>query len=938
MTPEQWQRAKELLAHAIELQPADRPAFLDGACSSDHSLRREVERLLSSSRELQSSFLESYASRVALIPGAKLGEYEVIRLIGSGGMGEVYRARDHRLHRDVAIKVLPESFARDPERLRRFEQEARAAAALNHPNILAVFQMGIYEGAPYLVSELLEGGTLREALVRGSLTVRKSIDYGIQIAHGLAAAHERGILHRDLKPENLFVSKDGRVKILDFGLAKLTLPQGGSDPDIPTVSKGTEPGLVMGTVGYMSPEQVRGERADHRTDIFAFGAILYEMLTGKRAFQKPTAAETMSAILNEDPPAVATLAANLSPALQRVTQRCLEKNPERRFQSSSDLAFALEALSDSGVSPIGVADAPQRTQARSLPIWWAAGALALLLAAVGIFMVTSTPKFPVDPSRWVQITNFPDSVSQPALSPDGHILAFIRGPGTFYTRGQVYIKLLPDGEPKQITHDAYMKMSPVFSPDGSRIAYTTVDERFQWDTWLVPVLGGEPWRWLPNASGLVWRDPHSLIFSEIKTGTHMAIATSDESRARIHDIYTPAHEAGMAHHSLPSPDARWALVTEMDGPWLPCRLVPLDGSSAGRQVGPPDAACTSAAWSADGRWMYFSSSAGGAFHTWRQRFPNGKSEQITSGPTEEEGIALAPDQRSFITAVGHAQRPIVLHTPDGERQISLEGYGFHVKFTPQGNILCYRLLKGSQPASDPTELWVADVDSGRNEPLLPGLSSRGLLAYDISPDGTRVVVSLRDRNGKDRLWLAALDRHSPPRQIPNAEGISPIFGLHGEIFFRAADGFAYQVHEDGTALRRAIENPISLVNSISPDGRWLVVTAGDTFLAPLAGGPLVRLGLDMSFGWTPDRKHVFISVGQTGMQMRGSGSTYVIPLPPGKIIPKVPAGGFRSRAEIARLPGVRIIDAADVSFGRTLDVYAYSRETTQRNLFRIPLP
>ncbi len=239
-----------------------------------------------------------------LAAGTRLDSFEIVAPLGAGGMGEVYRARDPILKREVAIKVLPAYVAQDPERLRRFEQEAQAAAALNHPNILAVHRFGTFEGAPYMVSELLEGGTLGRQLSHGPLPVRKAIDYGVQIASGLAAAHEKGIVHRDLKPDNIFVTKDGRVKILDFGLAKLTEAKS-APADGPTVTRqeGTEPGMVLGTVGYMSPEQVRGETADHRADIFAFGAILYEMLTGKRAFRKPTSTETMTAILNEDPPA-----------------------------------------------------------------------------------------------------------------------------------------------------------------------------------------------------------------------------------------------------------------------------------------------------------------------------------------------------------------------------------------------------------------------------------------------------------------------------------------------------------------------------------------------------------------------------------------------------------------------------------------------------------
>src|ERR1700682_6507637 len=269
---------------------------------------------------------------MAVTSGTKLGPYEIVSLLGAGGMGEVYRARDSRLRRDVAIKVLPHALSLDADRMRRFEQEALATAALNHPNILAVFDIGTSEGSPYVVSELLEGETLRERLRSGAIAVRKTLDYAMQIAHGLAAAHEKGIVHRDLKPDNLFVTKDGRVKILDFGLAKLTQPDSGSQTSMATVThgapEGTEAGVVMGTAGYMSPEQVRGSPVDPRSDIFSFGAILYEMLSGKRAFHGDTPADTMSAILREDPPELAETNRNVSPALERIVHHCLEKNPE----------------------------------------------------------------------------------------------------------------------------------------------------------------------------------------------------------------------------------------------------------------------------------------------------------------------------------------------------------------------------------------------------------------------------------------------------------------------------------------------------------------------------------------------------------------------------------------------------------------------------------
>src|SRR6516164_85316 len=270
-----------------------------------------------------------------LAPGSKLGPYDVQAAIGAGGMGEVYRARDARLNRDVAIKVLPASFSADPDRLQRFAQESRAAAALNHPNILSIYDIGDERGTPYVVSELLEGETLRDSLRAGAISTRKAVDYARQVASGLAAAHEKGIVHRDLKPENVFITNDGRAKILDFGLAKFTRPAADSAEEA-TMQVATEAGTVLGSAGYMSPEQVRGKTADARSDIFSLGAILYEMLSGKRAFLGDSNADTMSAILKEDPPTLSETNRNISPALERIVHHCLEKNPAERFQSAKD--------------------------------------------------------------------------------------------------------------------------------------------------------------------------------------------------------------------------------------------------------------------------------------------------------------------------------------------------------------------------------------------------------------------------------------------------------------------------------------------------------------------------------------------------------------------------------------------------------------------------
>ncbi|HVI10473.1 MAG TPA: protein kinase [Candidatus Binatia bacterium] len=410
---------------------------------------------------------------MTLAPGARLGPYEIVAPLGAGGMGEVYRARDTRLKREVAIKVLPQSVSADPDRLRRFEQEALATAALNHPNILAVFDVGAHEGAPYVVSELLEGETLRELLKRGRLPVRRAIDYGVQVARGLAAAHEKGVVHRDLKPENLFVTRDGRAKILDFGLAKLTQPRS-SDPSGPTsgptLEGETEPGVVMGTVGYMSPEQVRGQTTDHRTDIFSFGAVLYEMLAGKRAFQKTTSADTMSAILNDDPPSISQLTAGIPPALQRVVQRCLEKSQEQRFQSASDLAFALDALSEtsgyrSEPSVSGVATPRKRG------LWLGALAAGIVVVLVAAFFPwrhwaanrASRQRHGEIVRRQLTSSAPGDPVLGAAISSDGKFLAYSTALGK-----KTHILEIASGELRDLpTPDAPAPLS--WSPDGSHM-------------------------------------------------------------------------------------------------------------------------------------------------------------------------------------------------------------------------------------------------------------------------------------------------------------------------------------------------------------------------------------------------------------------------------------------------------------------------------------
>jgi eukaryotic-like serine/threonine-protein kinase len=423
-------------------------------------------------------------SPMPLVPGTKLDGYEVLSLLGAGGMGEVYRALDPVLKREVAIKVMPASFSQEGDRLRRFEQEAQATAALNHPNILAIYRFGIFEGAPYLVSELLVGETLREQLKNGPLPGRKAIDYGVQIAHGIAAAHGKGIVHRDLKPENVFVTPEGRIKILDFGLAKLTQPQAELDANSPTLSSATEPGVVMGTIGYMSPEQVRGKPVDHRTDIFAFGAILYEMLAGARAFRRSTSADTMVAILNEAPPSISQVGQNTPRGLQRVVDRCLEKNPEQRFQSASDLAFALEALSDAGGSAVLPAAEPEPADgSRRKNVVWSAVAVSVLALRLSADFEPEQADVIERIADYTQITH--DGNAAGVRGTDGTRPYVFLGQGI----GEVAISGGDVAPVKVALSDPFLLD---VSPDGSKflVASITVATRISHPSWSANILGG----------------------------------------------------------------------------------------------------------------------------------------------------------------------------------------------------------------------------------------------------------------------------------------------------------------------------------------------------------------------------------------------------------------------------------------------------------------
>ncbi len=583
------------------------------------------------------------------------------------------------------------------------------------------------------------------------------------------------------------------------------------------------------------------------------------------------------------------------------------------------------------------------------------GALVVLLLVAGALMLLTRFSWhrTVVPSRdtWVQITDFSDSATSPALSPDGHMIAFLRGPDTFVTHGQIYVKFLPDGQPVQLTHDNTLKMAPAFSPDGSRIAYTTTDPNYGWNSWVVPVLGGEPERLLPNAAALTWVDRQHVMFSEAGDRVFLGVFTATESRAGERSVYRPTMLGGMAHRSWISPDGKWVLVSEMDGlGWLPCRVVPFDGSTGGEAVGPQKARCTYAGWSPDGRMMYFSADAGDGYHVWRQHFPTGTPEQLTFGPTEEEGITVSPDGRSLVTSAGIRESSVWAHDERGDRQVSGEGFalvpglgfagGADVSsvFSPDGKRLFYLVHKEGSRGYKSGELWAADLDSGASEVVLPGIL---MSEFHLAPEGDRVAFIAQDAQGASHAWIASLDRRTPPKQLTASVSTEITFGAGKAIHFVAVEGgqeFLYRLGPGETIPQKESPQRIQSLVGLSPHGEWVLWNNYPVMARPLRGGPAIHVCNFCGVAWGPDGKVLYLRFRDIGEM--GGGKVVVIALPPGKDLPTLPPNGLNS---IEDTKGLRVIAEIDMA-GRVVfapgpnpSIYAYVTRTIQRNLFRIPL-
>ena len=950
-----WDDIGRIVESALALAPHERAAFVADACGDDFVLRAEVESLLAHEAAAErllstpAAALMAMAGDAATFIGRQFGTYTVVELLGVGGMGEVYRARDRQLDRDVAIKILPLVFTRDADRLVRFDREARILAALNHPHIGAIYGLERVDGVPALVLELVDGPTLAERLSEGALAVTDAIGIALQIADALEAAHRQGVIHRDLKPANIKVTSTGLVKLLDFGLAKAAEHDDGSPlpaSSTPPVTM-SRPGAVLGTAAYMSPEQARGEAVDARSDLFSLGAVLYEMLTGRRAFSGDAVSAILRAILNDTPQSPRAINPGVPVALEAIVMRLLAKDQEARPQRAADVRKDLQRV---------VRDLDLASRARHR--WWrrAAAAAAIILAGLMIWTTRQRGTGAPVAREYTQITHFADSATSPALSSNGRLLTFIRGRSTFWGRGQIYVKALPDGEPIPLTSDPLRKMSPVFSPDDSTIAYTAVTSPFVWDTWTVPVGGGSPTPWLQNASGLSWLRSGRLIFSEITRGLHMQIVTGTDQRKDIQLLYSPQGANDMAHRSPPSPDGAWVLIAEMkDSYWQPCRLVPNTGHTAGRRVG-PTGGCTSAAWSPDGKWMYFSSNSSGAFHIWRQRFPDGIPEQLTFGPNEEEGIAPDPDGRSLLTSLGTRRQSIWIHDERGEREISREGYAF-VPRHPNGGVTqplpgdgrsvfylvrqgAVRFAGASREAAG--ELWATDVDTGRRRPILPG---RPVTGYDVSRDGTRLVFAALEESGASRLWVSRADG-SEARRLIDVQADSPRFDHTGNIYYRGSEAglnFIYRMREGGKP-EKALQQPVLFFMTTSPRGDWLlarVQSSGEqgghhvNMAFPAAGSASVRLCDGCEVDWSPNGNSLVVRIESDDLEKPAR--TFVVALTRGGTLPGWPADGVRSRQDLSAL---RVVgDFSDWIYpSDNMTNYVSLRGTVQRNIYRIPLP
>ncbi|MGE5412973.1 MAG: protein kinase domain-containing protein, partial [Syntrophomonadaceae bacterium] len=771
-------------------------------------------------------------------------------------LGEVYKARDPRLGRVVAIMVLPASFSADADRLRRFEQEAKAAGLLNHPNITAVHDIGTHDGAPYVVQELLEGETLRSLLAGGRLPQRKTIDYSIQIVRGLAAAHEKGIVHRDLKPDNIFVTNDGRVKILDFGLAKLThTEETGKATNVPTATAGTEPGVVMGTLGYMAPEQVRGKPADARSDIFAFGAILYEMLSGKRAFQGDTAADTMSAILKEDPPDLSITNQSISPGLERIVRHCLEKNPEQRFHSAHDIAFAFETLSGLSTPRLEPSKAriPVRLPSRLV------GAALLAVLAIGLFAgrliwKPSAPSTPV----FHRLTFRRGPIESARFAPDGNTIVYsaswdgARKPSTFSTRVESPESLLlnlPERRIESISRAGEMLVLKLVHYSTGYAATGTLSQ--------APLSGSTSRDLLEDVADADWSPD----------GTNMAVVRAPQWRYRLefpvgkvlsetsgyfsHPRVSPKGDAiAFLDHAIFGDDRGSVAIVDLAG-----KKKTLSGTWESVQ---------GLAWSASGRELWFTATRAGSARSVYAVTLEGRQRPVLTTPGGLLLEDIARDGRVLLVQES-ARVGFYGLVPGQAREKDLSGleWSYHPFLSQDAKTAVF--TEQGAAGGPGYSVYMRALDGS------PAVRLGAGQALAISPDGKWVLAcEILTTPGSIVLLPTGAGQ---PKTFPK-DSIDKSSITYG-AFLPDGKRVVYDAHEAGKPPRVFVQDlqggaarPVTpegvTLWAVSPDGKLLLTeTAGQGFgLTPVEGGPSVPIpGIEANenpLRWTADGRSIFV--------------------------------------------------------------------------------
>ncbi len=790
---------------------------------------------------------------MGLSTGVKLGPYEVMQSVGAGGMGEVYRARDPRLGREVAVKVLPPSFSADPGRLRRFEQEARAAAALNHPNILAVFDIGTDNGSPYIISELLEGETLRTQLRSGPLSLRKTADYAQQIARGLAAAHDKGIIHRDLKPENIFITEDGRAKILDFGLAKLTHAESVSPLDTVTMglARESDPGTVLGTVGYMSPEQVRGKPVDARSDLFSFGAILYEMLSGKRAFQGESAAETMSAIVKEEPPELSQANAHVSTALEHIVRHCLEKEPVRRFQSAHDVAFDLEMVSSTSTTATPVT--AMALKRRRMP-WLLGGVAAAVLLALAVVLLARSIRPQVSVPSFEQITYRRGTVMSGKFAPDGQVVysaawegaspeLFMAGTGG---RGSVSTGL-HDSDIESISTAGEMLLvtNRIFIPGG----YVRPGMLSR-----APLSGGSPRDILEDVQDADW-GPDGTIAAARYVGQqfqleypvgHVIYKTT--GWITFPRVSPDGSQVAFLDHRLFGDDRGTVAVVDRQG--------------HERILSPEFASIQALAWAPSGNELWFTAASSGTAADLYGVTLGGKLRTVLRVPGGLRLLDIAHHGRVLIIQ-GRERRSLMVGGPGQktEHDLAVADYSVPIQFSQDGQTLLISEQAEGTATTDEYLVYLRKVDGSPPVRLGKGFATA------LSADGKWVLAtSMRSPSQVVLLPTGA----GETREITN-DNIShrvAAFLRDDKHFLFSGDepGHAPRVYVqeiDGSGPRPLTPEGVYGFLRVSPDGNMVVISGQrQSWLLPVGGGEpqLLRTVTpgEGICGWSADSRSLYV--------------------------------------------------------------------------------